>query len=234
MWYFTTALMNKYGNSGDKGMTVIGSQVWVMVRYRFDWKSRLRKWLIGIELYELDYIIWPFHMGDYAHWCLVIINVLETLVYFFDPYHPEELRVDNVKKCNYWNINSIFLLFWQKNICYNSSWKFKSGQNISDYSQFTMEPTGNRAECRSFVCACILAFFRSFMAGIGQEGMLFNKHTLSKAEYCAYNFVWKFMFRRERRFWSCIWRKAFRFHSWNKWELTFIAWLWNWIVSIIP
>ena len=53
----------------------------------------LREWLRGVELHEVDAIIWPLHVAKAIRWCLCIAYPSSKDFISLDPYHPRHGRI---------------------------------------------------------------------------------------------------------------------------------------------
>ena len=83
-----TNLLQKADHKTNQRFVYVSSQAIVFVSSEDRGRqSVLRGWLRGVELHEVDEIIWPLHIANASHWCLCVAYLCNKEFVVLDPYH---------------------------------------------------------------------------------------------------------------------------------------------------
>ena len=119
----------------------------------------LRRWLNGIQLHDIDVIIWPVHFQ--SHWLLCLIYPGKRRSVLFDPYQPRDARVSGKE------LRTIILYTLQElSSSYDAAyertdkWTLRADPGTATTLNFPAQPLSNSCDCGVFICvyiACILS-----------------------------------------------------------------------------
>lgn len=90
---FAKVLIRISVNPDDKRFLVISSQAIVCARsHNSRMRESLCKWISGLELHEVDMILWPIHDVKSSHWSLCVAFTDNREALLLDPFRPRNCR----------------------------------------------------------------------------------------------------------------------------------------------
>lgn len=114
-------------------------------------KRSLSRWLVGLNLFEVDIILWPIY--DRNHWRLCIAHTVSRTVLLLDPFSPRNYRrVERriIKKV----IEGLELMSRPYSEAFedNREWNMISTEEYCNKMNLPSQPVGNSVDCGVLVC----------------------------------------------------------------------------------
>ena len=151
---FLSALCHKSANDMDLKFAKLDTQTLGLYKR----KEIVENTLNGLDIFDVDFFIWPIH--DVNHYLLCIVDVNDRECFLFDPKCPSKIQKGSYSALQKTLQGCISLMTkkYDEKYSVKTKWTFMSPSYIARTYGFPVQPTSNSDDCGVLVCLYAWAF----------------------------------------------------------------------------